>query len=481
MGVGSRLSIIAQKQPDKTAIVYQGQRMTYREFYDQVCRLRYGIRNLTCHEEPKVAILLENEPEFLTLFFAIISLGGIAIPFDPKWSRRDAVHAMEEAEPDIVISSQRFSNAARYHLPATTIEEVKTTENMYRLNTDEVHVDKPFYIGFTSGSTGNPKGFVRNHHSWLTSFLAAEQAFHYGSDDTIVAPGPLSHSLSLFAAIHTIHIGATFYLLPRFIEEKVLRLIEQVEVTVMFAVPTMLYGLVEQQNSPIEQPITFLSSGAKLNPDLKSRLSKVFPNQTLREYYGASELSFVAYTTEYISAHYPNSVGKAFPGVSITIRDETGNQCKNGETGRIYVTSDFQFSGYIHHREATSNVLTKYGATVGDLGYIDHDGILTVVGREKNMLISGGLNIYPEEVESVIKSFHGIHDAVVIGAHDAFWGQKIVAFIQWKQQRLRQELRAYCKANLAAYKIPRSFNEISEFPYTSSGKIDRKKMVQSFQ
>src|SRR5699024_647347 len=112
------------------------------------------------------------------------------------------------------------------------------------------------------------------------------------------------------------------------------------------------------------------------------------------EYYGASELSFVAYTTECLSEHYPYSVGKPFPGVSITIRDEMGQQHKNGEIGRIYVTSDFLFSGYIHHREETANVLTKYGATVGDLGYMDHDGVLTVVGREKNMLISGGLNIY---------------------------------------------------------------------------------------
>src|SRR5699024_2314699 len=181
------------------------------------------------------------------------------------------------------------------------------------------HANDAFYLGFTSGSTGRPKGFLRNHGSWLASFLAAEQAFRYGTNDTILAPGPLCHSLALFAAIHTIHIGATFHLQPRFTAEKVRRMIGQGEVTVMFAVPTMLYRLVEQQSSPMEQPITFLSSGSKLSPELKSHLSRAFPNQRLHEYYGASELSFVAYTTECLSEHYPYSVGKPFPGVSITI------------------------------------------------------------------------------------------------------------------------------------------------------------------
>src|SRR5699024_2411743 len=166
-----------EKQPNKTAIIYQGQCISYREFYHRVCQLRQGIQILTRNRTPKVAILLGNEPDFLALFFAVISLGGIAVPFDPKWSDRDATHAMEEADPDIVITNKSFVEMTRYHFQAIDIEAVRAVEGDVPSNGQKPHANDAFYLGFTSGSTGRPKGFLRNHGSWLSSFLSAEQAF----------------------------------------------------------------------------------------------------------------------------------------------------------------------------------------------------------------------------------------------------------------------------------------------------------------
>lgn len=422
-----------------------------------------------------MALLIGNEPAFLELFFAIVTLGWVAIPFDPKWSAQEAIRINDNAQPDLMITSKQFINVAQYHFTSTiAIEEIKKTVNDHQ----EIHSAKlnkePFYLGFTSGSTGIPKGFIRNHESWLTSFTAGEMAFQYDQDDIMMAPGPLSHSLSLYGAVHALHIGATFYLTTSFSAVTTFDLLKAGKATVIYAVPTMLNGLAGQL-STVKRNITILSSGAKLETTIKNNLKKVFPTSNIYEYYGASELSFITYTTEKISEMYPNSVGKPFPGVRISIRHDAGDSLPNNEIGNIYIESNFLFTSYVNNPQATKEVLTKYGANIGDLGFMNDEGVLTIVGREKNMMISGGQNVYPEEVELVIKQSNYVKDVIVLGINDPHWGQKIIAFIQWKNENLAniKQLRNHCKTYLSIYKRPRKYYTVKEFPYTQTGKIAR--------
>src|SRR5699024_7067350 len=274
-----------------------------------------------------------------------------------------------------------------------------------------------------SGSTGKAKGFLRNHRSWLASFDAAEQAFHYGKEDTILATGPLCYSLSLFAAVHALHIGATVCIMPNFTIEKTIHTITSRKVSVVHAVPTMLAGLAIQKDQ-LQNNITFISAGAKLSPTVKENVTNVFPNSYIFEYYGASELSLVTYANKEILEHYPASVGRPFSGVTVSIRDDTGNLLPCGETGQIYIESDFVFTGYIHNETETQKVLTKYGATTADLGYFNEDGFLFIVGRKNNMIIRGRQNIYPEEIEKVIKTVPFVKEAIVVGVEDKRWGEQ---------------------------------------------------------
>lgn len=473
MTLGSQLKHFATEQPNKAAIYFQDKTITYREFYEKVEQYKAFLQHQakTNHAQ-KVALLIGNEPAFLEVYFAVITLGWIAVPFNVKWSEQEATRVMEIAEPDILVSSSLFKKRAGFQFPVTFfIEDVYDLEGQ-QIGT--IFADSPFYLGFTSGSTGQPKGFIRNQTSWLASFAAGEEAFHYGTEDIILAPGPLCHSLSLFGATHALHIGASFYLTPFFSVKEVLHIIYTNQATVVYAVPTMLSGLAKHKEV-IRAPVTFLSSGAKLSPPIKKALASVFPNSAIYEYYGASELSYVTYTTSEIAGQFPDSAGKPFPDVIISIRDEHGLPLPTGETGLIYIQSPFLFNGYVKNDTATNQVLTPYGATIGDLGFLNEAGVLSLVGRKNNMIISGGQNIYPEEVEKTIKDVPHVKDAVVIGVHDQYWGQKVIALIEWKNNKpeMIKQLKAHCRKHLAIYKRPRKYYSVQGLPYTKTGKIAR--------
>lgn len=478
MSIGIKLKDIAEKYPDKAAVIYEGSTMSYPCFYHSVCQLRQQLKVISQqNRSQRVGVLIGNEPVFLELFFAIVTLGWVAIPFDPKWSRREAEKVMNKAKPDIIISNKTFLESASYSFDNVyDIDRLKESSTNDNEIVKEIDENEPFYLGFTSGSTGTPKGYIRNHKSWLASFIAAEETFHYDQNDIILAPGPLCHSLTLFGAVHALHIGATFHMTPTFDPEEIRNILHERTGTIIYAVPTMLYQLANKNDYLCEKKLTFLSSGASLSQEVSNQLQDVYPNSCIYEYYGASELSFVSYTPEVKSAKSVNNVGKAFPGVHITIRDKEGDCVPNGEIGRIYIKSDFLFSGYVNNVTETNKVLTQFGASVDDLGFMNDEGDLTIIGREKNMLISGGLNVFPEEVEEVIKEFDGVQEAVVVGENDDYWGQKVIAFIKWEKHRLVNDLILHCKAHLTTYKVPKKFYEVSVFSYTSSGKIDRKQI-----
>jgi len=479
MGIGKNIKEIAIEHPDKSAINYEDSIITYGDFYRTICQIQQHLLNINHKKEPqKVAILIGNEPAFLELFFAVVTLGWTAIPFDPKWSEREAVQIMKTAEPDLIITSKQFSETTSYAFDLVhDIETLKKTPLSPVTNMWDTYSNESFYLGFTSGSTGSPKGFIRSHKSWLTSFSAAEQAFHYNQTDVILAPGPLCHSLSLFGAVHALHMGATFCLTSSFNADAICNILSEGKATIMYAVPTMLHGLAKQQQGyPFEKKLTFLSSGANLSPEVKKRLQHVFPESIVYEYYGASELSFISFASKTVTQQYPNSVGRPFPGARVTIRDQERQRVPNGEVGEIFIESNFLFAGYVNNPKETEKVLTNYGATVGDLGFLNDEGILTIVGRKKHMLISGGLNVYPEEVEKVIKEIEAVKEVMVVGLADDYWGQKLVALIKWKHQAQSDRLRSHCKAQLATYKRPKEFYEVDRFPYTPTGKIARKEV-----
>lgn len=479
--IGGNLVRTSKEYPEKVAIYYGEQTITYQAFAKRVSFYQaFLLEKVDAMDKPKVALLISNEPVFLEIYFAVIMLGWTAIPFDGKWTESEAVYVEEMSKPTIIVKSKAFMKVASYDFPqAFLIDELSDAS----LSTREIEIIpscEPFYIGFTSGSTGFPKGYIRGQQSWLRSFEAGESIFGYGPGSTLMAPGPICHSLSLFGATHALHIGASFCLTPNFIPQHVFEKIEAGVVTVMYGVPTMFHSLAKLQKRSTK-PITFLSSGAKLQSEVKQGLRAVFPNAQIFEYFGASELSYVTYATDTFNEKYPESVGRPFQSVKISIRDEAGGVLPSNEIGEIYIESDFLFSGYVQNELATRQALTKNGAYIGDIGFLSESGALTIIGRKNNMMIAGGQNVYPEEVEKIIKMSNAVKEAVVIGVDDLHWGKRIFALVKWKDTNETNvnELKGLCKAHLPNYKRPRRYVSVEEFSFTHTGKIARNEILKN--
>jgi long-chain acyl-CoA synthetase len=351
--------------------------------------------------------------------------------------------------------------------------------------------DRPFYVGFTSGSTGTPKFYRRDHRSWAMSFRGDDIEFGLGADDVVLAPGALAHSLFLYAMVHGLHAGATVLLCRRFRPAAIPALVRAHGVTVLYGVPTHLRLIVEaaaralrgrryatapqgdRSNAVALTSVRWvLSSGAKWFADALPDLRRLFPAARFAEFYGASELSFVSVAKDGERVP-PGSVGRAFPGVAISIRDRAGRRLPTGRVGRVYVESPLVFSGYAVGGE---DDLYRAGnaVSVGDRGRLDAKGFLYLEGREKRMIVTSGKNIFPEEVERALETHPSVAAAAVLGLADAKRGERMVALLRLRPQARPRaaQLIAHLRRTLPLYKVPRVYAVAGRWPRTASGKSD---------
>jgi long-chain acyl-CoA synthetase len=492
------ISMHARHHPFKPAVVSGEAALTYKELYQSSYEVSQVLRayQRTRPEdlEYKIAILLPNTIEFLQVFLGAAAAGWIAAPFDVKWSAKELQSTLAECEPQLLIVDETFVRFFPSVPSSTRIITINRHDGLSKwLNKpgDEPPVQhlpqdsEPFYMGFTSGTTGKPKAFIRSHRSWVTSFAGSQAEFGIDSDDHVLVPGPLVHSHFLYASVQAIFTGATVYLLDKFSPVKWIDLTQLYPITMVYMVPTMfeaLFSTFEEGQTQISttcQIRAFLSSGAKWSPASKHKISYWFPEAQLFEFYGASELSFVTVLDPEGNRLKPDSVGRTFHGVNLSIRREDGTEAAVNEVGKLFVQSDMVFSGYYRNEEETSRILQKDGwATVDDLAKRDEDGYIYLVGREKNMIIYGGLNVYPEEVEKAIRQFPSVEEVVVLGIPDEYWGEKIIAVIVLKQGMdvKPRELQIYCREHVSAYKCPREFILMESLPYTTSGKVARSRL-----
>lgn len=473
--VGITLSYIKHTciHPNKMAIKEKDRLLTYKEWHESVCQVANWL-NKEKTTNKTVAILLENRIEFLQIFAGAAMAGWVCVPLDLKWKQDELEARLELANPSIVITSEQYKMSELPRINGTVLSINKWNQMVdNQLNTyhsSESVQNHPFYMGFTSGSTGEAKAFLRAQDSWVHSFDCNLHDFHMKNNDTVLLAGTLVHSLFLYGAISALYLGQTVYLIEKFIPSHVLSILEQENISVMYTVPTMLEALYKEE-SVIEQEIKIISSGAKWEAEAKQKVKTVFPYAKRYEFYGASELSFVTALTDVESERKASSVGKPCHNVQIRICNAKGKELKQGEIGTIYVKSDQFFMGYLLNGDLSCQVTEDGWMTVHDIGYQDEEGFLYIVGREKNMILFGGINIFPEEIESVLGTHPNVDEIVIVGVKDGYWGEKPVAIVKGKGTK--QELKRFCLQHLSSFKIPREWYFIDEIPHTSSGKIAR--------
>lgn len=463
----------AKQFPNKIAIHTMEQKISYQEWSDTIKKTALWLDTFQGSNET-IGIFLPNGIPFLQFFAGAAAAGWISVLFDPKWNVVEIEKRLKISRPSILITSRKLKEKIQ-HLDTNIIvleDFLETLQKIDIIPRKMIDSDFPFYMGFTSGTTGDPKAFIRSQHSWLASFQANVVDFQMNEQDLVLIPGALIHSHFLYGAISTLFLGGTVFLLEKFTPKQALSIIDTHPITTVFVVPTMIQAFIKE-NKRVTKPIKLISSGAKWEVHSKDQIQNLFPYLSRYEFYGASELSFVTVLTDQEHQLKPSSVGRPCFGVELQIRHENQELANPLEIGKIFIRSNMLFRGYLHASSDKIHCIADSDGwvTVDDMGYIDEDGYLYLVGREKNMILYGGINLFPEEIEKVISSHAKVKEVAVVGIKDEYWGQIACAVVIGEVTKT--ELIRFCKTSLSSFKIPRKWVFTNEMPYTISGKIAR--------
>ncbi|PEC48607.1 acyl-CoA synthetase [Bacillus sp. AFS077874] len=467
--------------PDKIAIHTSNQQISYKEWNQLINQTANWLHSYQSNSKT-IGILLPNGISFLQMFTGASKAGWIAVPYDMKWNLADLEKRVKLSNPSVIVTTKDMYNKIHSILPNVKIiddifQEIGQFDSLYTI---EINENLPFYVGFTSGTTGSPKAFIRSQDSWVASFDCNRFDFGLDETDQTLIPGALIHSHFLYGAISTLYLGGTVILLEKFSPLNVISRINSFPITTIYVVPTMIEALIKE-GIQVDRAMKILSSGAKWTEKSKIEFRHLFPGMTIYEFFGASELSFITVLSDQDGVDKAKTVGKPCYGVQLQIRRPDQELAKPNETGKIYVKSKYLINGYFEENERTIySIQDDDGwATVHDMGFIDEDGFLTINGREKNMILYGGINIFPEEIEKVISLHPDVEEVAVVGLSNPYWGQIVAAVIKGKSNSF--VLKRFCKTHLSAYKIPRKWFFQNEMPYTTSGKIARAELIKQIE
>jgi long-chain acyl-CoA synthetase len=497
----------ARAFPDKTAIVTDARRVAYGALNARVNRLARALRRAGVQAGDAVAAVLHNGFEWFELLNAAGKLGAQLVPVGYRLKAPEIAYMVTDSRAKILIGAAdlraeieraigelSWSNDALWVVGETTPWRGRPYEAVLAAE-GAAEPEHGFAGGgfnvlmYTSGTTGRPKGIDRQLDPAAGHVMLASIAdlWGFGPDDVHLVTGPLYHTApSSYGQLHLL-IGGTVVLMPHFDAAEVLRLIERYRVTNTFMVPTHFSRILQlddvaRRRYDLSSVKRVLHSAAPCPAHVKRGIMQVFPPHTVTEFYGASESGFTMITAEEWMQK-PGSVGRPWPMHEIRILDEQGRACSPGEVGLIYVKSPRMGFAYRHADDKNRAAFRDGFFTAGDLGYVDPDGYLYIADRRTDLIISGGANIYPAEVESVLMSHPQIADAAVVGIPDAEMGKAVLAVVELRagEQATADEIIAFTRRDLAHYKCPRRVEFVERLPREPQGKVRKWELVQRYQ
>ena len=503
MILGRSLARNALLYPSRLAVVSEdGATLTHQEFADRVWRIAAGLSVRGVRKGDRVAILARNSADYLCVYFAVGSIGAILVPINFALKPPDINFRMSHAEVDALFVDEEFAPVV-YQIHDDT--RARISDRVFALNgtskgctplqlllaegrpqAPEVPIspDDILYIGYTSGTTGTPKGALVSHRAIVVGFLYKALDYSLTDADVTINPGPYWHSAPRDFASLAVYLGGTAVVPSRFDAEQYLALVERYRATNSFVVPTMLRQLVESPalaKHDISSMRCLISGGAPLPSSVKERVLTRF-GPVLSEFYGATETRIVTKITPEELAVHDRSVGRPIRDVEIRILDNDGNDVAPGTVGEIYIRGPGLYSGYWREPERTRAAHHGEWFSLGDMGRTDKDGYLYLLDRKQDTIISGGENIYPNDIEECLLCHPGVREAAVIGTPDDLWGELVVAVVvpaSWDPPTAA-ELIDFCAERLPNYMKPRRVEFRESLPRNETGKLMRR-VLRAFQ
>ncbi len=505
MDLGAKFKKNAEDFPEKAAIIFNDKVTTYAELNGRAARFGNAITSLGVGLRERVAVILRNRTEFLEIIYGLVKAGITLVPVNWRLAPEEMRYVIDNSEATAVVVGDEFLekltpvmkeltkvDPGRYicvgeNAPANMLryEECLAGASDSELEVENKASD-PFFIGYTSGTTGFPKGAITPYGDWEIKVLSLFGLLRLDEGDIQLLTMPLFHMNAINSSSVSHYAGQTVVVMERFRPEEALRLIEKFKASFSSMVPTMYSRLKNMPKDVFDKYDTssmksLLQSSAPLPFPTKQWIVASFPSAGLHEVYGGTEAGVVTYLPPEEQLNRPGSVGMALPTVEIKLVDDEGNEVPQGEVGQFISRPREgamlgKVTEYYKDEKSTKKSFKGGWFYSGDMARMDEDGFYYLVDRKFDMIISGGENIYPAEIEAVLYRHPKILEAAVIGVPDDEWGESVKAVVVMKEGKTAtaEEIISYCREHLAGYKVPRSVDFMEELPKTDTGKILKK-------
>jgi len=508
MNLAQKLAGIAARYRDKPAVVFEGTIYTYHDLDREVGRYAAMLDHIGVKVGDRVAIQLLKRMEFTFLELAVLSVGAIALPLNTDYKPEEVHYFLSDSGSRFFFTDrERFlraqgvlksipelhtllvdaSNAESFDSLARALDEaIPDYQRTYPTGGDDVAV-----ICYTSGTTGRSKGAMITHKNLISNTLALHQTWEWSDRDVLLHVLPLFHVHGLFVALHgVLNAGATAIMHEKFDARRTWETINKGVCTILMGVPTMYQRLMNEWDELDAKPNLrnmrlFISGSAPLLDAQFQRFEKQTGFRIL-ERYGMTETGMNTSNTIDPAGRKGQSVGYPLPGIDIRVCSPDGKDVPPEEVGEVWVRGDNVFKGYWKMPEKTRETFHGDWLKTGDLGYQDHsDGKrLYLVGRAKELIITGGYNVYPKEIENVLQTHEAVRESAVIGIPDEDFGERVVAVVVTADdvpEISPESLIRFCKDQLAGYKCPKQVFFVGELPRNAMGKLQKNVLVDKYR
>ena len=498
IGRGPSLGVVAQMNAavlgDKTAIHDRNGSMTWGELDRNANRVAHALEDEGLHGKDSVALILRNGREMVETALGAQKIGVVCCPLNTWAKPKELKVTLEQAAPSVIVYDTAHAeqiekadpdNVPMYFVgdPSAALAGSKPYDEWVDGRSEKP--PGPFtrdrgaakVVIHTSGTTGKPKGAARDSSAAGLGALAnLVSVVPYRRDDMFFCPAPMFHSFGLATMTFCIAMGATMVLPQKFDAEESLKFIQDYEATAASFVPVMIKRILAldedvKKKYDLSSLRVVMASGSAMSPDLRRDAMDLF-GDVLYDLYGSTEVGWVTIATPEDMKNNPKTVGKPVPGTEVAVFSKEGDKLGANESGELFIKSNILFEGYT---SGESKDEREGYMSIGDLGRIDDEGYLFVEGRADDMVVIGGENVYPIEVEEVIEGMSGVSEAAVLGVTDDEYGEVLAAFVVGSVSE--DDVMSTCKSELASYKVPKRVEILDELPRTSTGKVLKRELI----
>ena len=512
LNLGQTVKVRAKTHPGRICFEDATRSFTYEQTNRRANILANRLVETGLEKQDRVAVLMENSIEMAEIFIAVAKTGIVIVPVNFRLAGPEIEYILQDSGAKAVIADDEFApevDGVRSSLTAidpslfivkgvelpgwTPLGRLLEAGNETEPHSDVRPSDTWIHI-YTSGTTGKPKGVIRSHESHIAFYLINAVEFGFSEHDKCMNVMPLCHINSTFYTFTFTYIGGSAYIHPArsFRPEEILEIIERHKITFISLIPTH-YNLIlnlpqEKRNWDVSSIKKLLCSSAPARKQTKLAVMEFFKGVELYEAYGSTEAGIVTILKPEDQLRKLGSIGHEVAGADmIKLLDDSGAAVGPGEVGELYSRGPMLFDGYYNLPEKTKDSFRDGWFSAGDMAVMDEDGFYAIVDRKDNMIITGGENVYPSEVEEAVAAHESVFDCACIGVPDDKWGEKVVAVVTLKSNETGEsvsgdDLRSFCRNRIAGYKIPKQvfFIDDDEMPRTPTGKILHRKLREKF-